>query len=38
MTQLTVIAKIKAKAGAEDYVYQELRNLFQLIPATDSSL
>ncbi len=27
MTQLTVVAKIEAKAGAEDYLYQELRHL-----------
>lgn len=29
MTQLTVVAKIKAKAGAEDHIHQELRRLIE---------
>ncbi|MEW6499337.1 MAG: putative quinol monooxygenase [Cyanobacteriota bacterium] len=29
MTQLTVVAKIKAKAGNEDLVHQELRHLIE---------
>lgn len=29
MTQLTIVAKIKAKAGAEEHVYQELQNLIK---------
>lgn len=36
--QLTVVAKIEAKSGSEDLVYQELRNLIAPTQAEDGCI